>query len=180
CPEAICAVRGWLRPSVEIAECLVDQFEDEALEAALLHEVAHISHNDPVRLLAEATVRIFNPLSYWLGSEFRGWRLAREIQSDRAAVDAGTNPVYLADALVTAARSRSEASPATAHLCGTESAEFEVRVGLLLNGNSSSDHRPSRIGVIPLGLFLMVAATIPHLVGGSLLQLHLVVERLLG
>lgn len=182
CPEGICAVRGWFRPTVEVAECLVERWDDEALEAALLHEVAHISHNDTVRLATTTAARILNPISRWLGPEFRAWHLAREIRSDRAAIDAGTNPVHLADALVTAARSRTDAAAAcpAARLCGMESTAFEVRVELLLHSDSTPEHRCPRIGAVPLATLSLVAVMFPHLVGGSLFQLHTVVERLLG
>lgn len=175
CAEHICAVRGVLRPVIEIDTDLVEQFDDEALRAALLHEAAHLRHRDALRGFAGDVARVLNPFSRLLADEFRAWQFAREIGCDRAAVDAGARPLDLADAIVTSARASSGQSVADCRLCGHGSA-IESRIQLLLASGDTPDHRCPDQGLQSFGWAAGVALLVPHLLGAQLWQLHCVIE----
>lgn len=179
CDARICAVRGWFRPTIEVAADLVDELDEPALRAALLHEVAHLSHGDPMRNFAGTFARVCNPFSRWLDEEFRAWRFAREIGCDRAAVEAGARPVDLAEAIVTSARSGAESARRACHLCGEADSALQARIQLLLATDTEPGHDCPGHGVRTFATASLAALFIPHLLDGPLLQLHCVIEHVL-
>ncbi len=179
CDARICAVRGWFRPSIEVAAGLVDDLDEPALRAALLHEIAHLRHGDPIRNLVGTVARVCNPFSAWLDQEFRAWRFAREIGCDRAAVEAGARPVDLAEAIVASARASEEATRRACHLCGESDSALQARIQLLLATDAATGHDCPNHGVRTFATASLVALFIPHLLDGPLLQLHCVIEHVL-
>lgn len=179
CADQICAVRGFFRPTIEIAAGLVEQLDDEALRAALLHEAAHLRHRDPIRSFAGECARICNPFSRLLSDEFRAWQYAREIGCDRAAVDAGARPIHLADAILTSTRASAGGASTGCQLCGKQGSALESRIQLLLATDDTPDHRCPDQGLQSFGWAAIVALLVPHLLGAQLWQLHCVIEKLL-
>ncbi len=184
CPDHICAVRGFVEPRLEISASLVHELDRPALRAALLHEIAHLHHGDSLRTAVSLFADILNPFSRWLGRERRAWQFAREIRCDRRALDYGIKPVHLADALVTAARTRADAPSRDSelcHLCGDGSRALETRVELLLFDAHEplEADAPSR-DLVYLSGALLAASLLPHIVDGLLLECHCWIEWMLA
>jgi Zn-dependent protease with chaperone function len=182
CPERICAVRGFLDPRIEISAGLVDELNTPALRAALLHEIAHLTHADPLRTSVALFAEVLNPFSHWLGRERRAWQFARELHCDRRALDYGVEPTHLADALVTVARARPERdSEHLCQLCGEGSRALETRVELLLFDaieETAENASPER-DLLYLAGTIVSAMLLPHLLEGYLLEFHCWVEWML-
>lgn len=182
CPERICAVRGFLEPRIEISVALVEELDAPALRAAILHEIAHLEHADPLRTAVALFADVLNPFSHWLDRERRAWQFARELHCDQRALDWGIEPVHLADALVTVARAQ-PASDARGlcRLCGAESRALETRVELLLfDAIEETDEDESPGPDLPYLAGTIASATLlPHLLGARLLEFHCWVEWML-
>lgn len=123
----------WL-PVVEIGRTTMSQLDDDALVAALLHEVAHCHACDPLRYVVLSVCQELNPLARLLEPEVASWRLGREEACDREAVHQGGHPLALAEAIVMTARRRlmePEPKPEPAGLTGRGAASIQDRVALL-------------------------------------------------
>jgi Zn-dependent protease with chaperone function len=100
--------RGWLRPRVVMSTGTLGALSDQALRAALAHELAHVAHHDVLRnwiLLLLRALQWFNPVAQAIGR-----RVAQELEwraDDRAASTTGA-PLALAQALVRCARHRGD------------------------------------------------------------------------
>lgn len=179
-PGFTIASYGWLRPRVVLGSAFAEALSDEALSAALAHEVAHLRALDPLRSWLLELALTLNPLGRrFLAPHVASWRVAREAACDRAAVLQGADPLALAEAIVLAAR------PTPAGMLGLGSSHLAVvqlRVGFLL----AMAERPlapqaSRISWhLPLAVALALgAALLPHHLAASALDsLHLEVEHL--
>ncbi|MGM0558134.1 MAG: M56 family metallopeptidase [Myxococcota bacterium] len=181
CDAHICATVGIVNQRVEVAASLVEQLDEDALEAALLHEVAHISLRDPARGFVLLISQILNPFSWLLSSEAAAWRFAREVVCDRHAVLFGARPVSVADAIVTTAKASSSAPRrACAHLCGARDT-IAARVNLLLSSSDQS-RRFSHAGSVPaLGsLMLLAGLVLPHILGARVISFHCLLEETLS
>lgn len=185
-PEPVCT-RGALRPMIEIDAGFMDRLDDEALTAALLHELEHARALDPLRYLLASVSLSLNPLAWLLRPELARWRLGREAACDRSAVHAGARPLALAAAIVSAAQPARPACPAGA-VAGLASAgcdAIKMRVQLLLGyaRQPAPPPRRPRISVPPGTAFcvaLLVLLILPHATGTSLLDaVHQGVERVL-
>jgi beta-lactamase regulating signal transducer with metallopeptidase domain len=176
------ATWGLWAPRIAVSPNLLDALDDDALAAALLHEVAHARNRDPLRYLVAFVALSLNPLAGLLRSEFARWRFTRELACDAEAVHQGAKPASLAHAIVQAARSAGGAPhECAAHLAHGGLAALRARIALLLN------HRPlpaaGRVTWLPT-LALIAAAVglvaLPHVLDKSqLAYLHLGVEAVL-
>ena len=181
CGASICATVGLFGRRIEIAEALVDRLDDPALEAALLHEVAHYSVHDPARSFVLLLSQIINPFAFVLSGEASAWRFSREIVCDGHAVDCGAEPVSVADAILTAARAHSTPSPAAcARLCGGEPDALTARVNLLLNVEQPTHDCSSTVKVPAIGTaILSLGLVLPHLMGARVISFHCLLEETL-
>ncbi len=165
CGRHICATVGLLGQRVEIAASLVERLDDDALEAALLHEAAHFSLHDPTRSFLLLVSQIVNPFSWLMSTEVGAWRFAREVVCDAHAVACGAQPWSVAEAIVTAARAAVGArAAACAQLCGARTDAVTARINLLLS-KERPEHRctnPARVNLLGAAV---IAATLllPHL-----------------
>lgn len=190
CSGGIFAARGSSQPRIEVASSLVERLDDDALRAALHHEVAHLRHRDPWRFGILAAARVLNPFYGWLESYASAWRFAREIRCDREATEQGAEPLALADALVTVAKqsgtaaecaeSGSKFSLGYAGLCGADQTRLSVRVQLLVEktlgdiGNDPDESGGFRAThLLALGLASVV---LPHVLGRTVAFLHCLAE----
>ena len=182
CGAHICATVGLFKQRIEIAASLVERLDDAALEAALLHEVAHFSLHDPARGFFLLLSQIINPFSRALSKEASAWRFAREIVCDGHAVECGARPVSVADAIVTAAKAASSTSRgACAHLCGTHMDALSARVNLLLSGTRPDHICGSSVKVPAIGsAFLGLGLVLPHLMGARVISFHCLLEETLN
>ena len=172
------ATRGIVSPRVHLRASFAAQLDDEALVAALHHELEHVSARDPLRYLIVEWALSANPFGGWLlRPECERWRLARELHCDRAAVSSGASPTGLAIAIVKAARPDSGLLPAL----GAGSIEvLNLRTTLLLAYSEDPPDRPRRGPALRLVLGACIAvALLPQLgVGtGPLDDIHEFSER---
>lgn len=179
CGAHICATVGLYDQRIEIAASLVERLDRPALEAALLHEVAHFSLHDPARSFFLLLSQVINPFSWTLSREASAWRFSREIVCDGYAVEYGAQPVSMADAIVTAARSASRTTHgACTHLCGSPMDALSARVNLLLaqstpDQDCATSARVPAIGSVVLGFGLIL----PHVLGAQVVSFHCLLEE---
>jgi Zn-dependent protease with chaperone function len=160
-PIAI-ATLGGLRPRVLIASELVAALDDDALAAALHHELEHVRDRDPLRYFALWWALAVNPFGRWLlQDELARWLLCRELHCDRDAVLAGANAAALADAIVQAARSGER--PALAALGNADVGAIALRVRVLLAYSEAPPERRTAQPVLRIALCaLSLVALLPH------------------
>jgi Zn-dependent protease with chaperone function len=173
---------GLLAPRVFVGLSFAEGLSDEALRAALGHELEHVRARDPLRYFALEVALGLNPLGRrLLEPHARNWQAAREAQCDREAVLGGAAPLSLADAIVRAARPTG--GRAGAALGQGDTAVLRLRVGLLL---AFAERAPRRCcqrstAVLPAaGILLLIALVLPHQTGTVALDvLHTSAEHAL-
>jgi Zn-dependent protease with chaperone function len=160
-PIAI-ATSGGLRPRVLVAAELVAALDDDALCAALQHELEHVRDRDPLRYFALRWALAVNPFGRWLlQDELARWLLCRELHCDRDAVLAGANAAALADAIVQAARPG--ARSALPALGNADAGALALRVRMLLAYSEAAPERCAGQPVLRIGLCaLALVALLPH------------------
>ncbi len=169
--------RGLLQPRVELEVALLEQLDDEELEAVLLHEVEHARARDPLRLFVAQVALSLNPLRRLLQAELSRYSFARETECDRLAVQRGADPLALARSIVAGAAPTGPFTHATP-IGGHGIAGVRVRVALLLG---YAKHAPEPVRrAMPIDAVTSCAAllaSLPHLTGTAPLDLlHRVVE----
>ena len=97
-PSGLLAVTGIFRPQIFVARRFVESLSPQELEAALAHEVAHVSAFDNLR---QALLRTTRP-PFWRGDS--AWTNASEIAADEAALLSGASVLDLSAALIKAGR----------------------------------------------------------------------------
>ncbi len=174
-------VRGFFRPMVEVSTLLMDRLDDAALEAALLHEVAHVQGYDPLRYLLGSLALALNPMGFLLRPELRRWRAAREAVCDFEAVGRSADPLSLAEALVTVSRISRPLPDFSAGLGGAALKLLQLRIHLLL-GYASNPRHAVRTPVRWRFLWIVFALILsPHWLGVWPLDgLHEGVEKFLS
>lgn len=170
---------GILRPIVSIDACFLEHADEEMLRGALLHERAHITAGDIVRVFVAQLFFSVNPLGHLLRPELEHWRQAREACCDGDAVAAGGEPMALAAGIIHAARfdCLEVRDGAFAALCDHDDRVLKLRLMLLMN----SPLRTARsLGQFVLFAVVVVAIAAPHFEGFQLLStFHYEIERLL-
>ena len=157
------ATVGIARPRVLARTSLVETLDDDALAAALHHELEHVSSRDPLRYFVVWWALAVNPIGrFLLDKELARWLLAREVHCDRDAVLDGAHAPALAQAIVTAAR-RAAPYP-VASLGSNDAGALKLRVSLLL---AYAERAPGRCGQRQPALrllccFLFVVVVLPH------------------
>lgn len=173
------ATVGLLVPRIVVRPSLVEQLDDAALAAALLHEAEHVRGWDPFRYFVVWWALAINPVGHWLlGDELSRWILSRETHCDREAVLHGGSAPALAHALVRAARAD---ALSTAGLCTDGPTALELRIGLLLAYAERAPERCCRSPALRLALVAVGAAVLLPLGTGTYVldALHLVAEHAL-
>lgn len=175
-PAAI-ATEGLVTPRVVIRTCFAATLDDEALTAALHHEVAHVRGFDPFRYaLADWALSIQPFGRRLLGGELARWIVAREACCDRDAVLSGANPCALAHALVVAARDGMVARPVALGATATDVLRLRVELLLAYAEHMPAQHRPPLLA--PTMMLLGIAMATPHVAGTHALDVvHIVAER---
>lgn len=92
-------VTGLFRPVIVLPIALVVSLTDRELDAVLLHEDAHRTRHDPLRMLAVEVAAAFFGLYPLLGPIVRGHRRSTELVCDALAIARGAEPIALARAL---------------------------------------------------------------------------------
>lgn len=162
-----CATRGLLRPRIEIEASFLDQLDDAALAAVLLHEVEHLRRRDPLRNLIGHLCLSLNPAGVLLVPEWHRWRAERELRCDAAALAAQADPLSLAAAILMAARPRR--TIVLAPLAGENHGLLKLRIQRLLEPVVELPES-LLIGVVP-PLFFAIELVLPHTLSSAPIQL---------
>jgi beta-lactamase regulating signal transducer with metallopeptidase domain len=135
--EPFAVTYGLVRPRVLVSDDLAGSLSPAELSAVLAHELYHLRHRDPARLLAArlmAGYGFYLPVIAWLASRLA---LRRELAADRAAFECAGRGVLAGALLKLASRPAcpaiSAASPA-----GDAGGSLEARIAQL------EDRRPAR------------------------------------
>jgi Zn-dependent protease with chaperone function len=111
-PRPLAFTFGYLSPGVAVSDSLLRSLDDSELEAVLLHEAEHVRTRDPLRVLVVAAISrafLFAPL---LGRLAESFSVAKEIDADRAVIQAMGNRHALVSALLAAGTYDSEGATA--------------------------------------------------------------------
>ncbi|MBI2953016.1 MAG: M56 family metallopeptidase [Chloroflexi bacterium] len=91
--------KGIRQPQICVSSGLVRSLNEDELRAVLLHELYHLRHRDPLRLLGIRVVGAALQMLPVVGELQQRYCLVKEIAADRAAIK-GTSVVILARALL--------------------------------------------------------------------------------
>ena len=155
------ATVGLIRPRVILAPELAQSLDEQALEAALAHERAHVRHRDPLRIwVGQFAADMQWP---WACGErrFAAWLAALEHARDDEARAEGVDGAALAAAVLGSLRFQTEARGIGARLTGNE-AGLQTRIARLLQplSNAPTQQTSSLLnvaGTLTLGYALAVA-----------------------
>jgi Zn-dependent protease with chaperone function len=175
---AAIATEGLVTPRIVVRTGFAAMLDDEALAAALHHEVAHVRARDPFRYALVDWALSIQPFGRrLLGGELAQWVVAREAHCDRDAVLAGADPRALAHALVVAAREGTGVRPVG--LGATAIDVLRLRVELLLAyAEQMPQQQHHRRVLAPTLMLLGFATAMPHVAGTQALDVvHVVAER---
>lgn len=176
-PVPVGALGLW-KSRIILDACFVRACDDGLLRAALLHELAHVTGRDTLRVFMARLCLSLNPLGHLLVVDFEHWRGAREALCDSEAVALGGDPLALAEGIVRAARFRCSAAAlrAVALLCGHQAGALKLRLNLLL---AEPKARRTTRGHLILLILLVATVAMPHLGGPGLLEhFHFEIERI--
>ena len=142
----------------------------EQLESVLAHELAHIRRADYFWNLIQTTIEtlfFFHPAVWWLGGRLRQHR---ELCCDDAAVQACSDPLIYATALLRLEERRNQQLSLAMALDGHRSSStLRARISRLL-GETGLEQRPRELVPLPVAaiaaLFLLALVTGPHLFAG--------------
>ncbi|HEY1425427.1 MAG TPA: hypothetical protein VGF50_02030 [Caulobacteraceae bacterium] len=152
--EAECLVAGLVRPTVFVSRGALAQLGDAELEAALLHERAHVKGCDTLWLLVLSCFRDLAP--FGRGEALEAFRAAREARADRVAA-ASAGSLNLAAALVALAR-RGPAPAAALPLARETALRARVRALLEVEAPSEAGGRSRAELAAGIGLNLLLVA----------------------
>ena len=155
------ATVGLIRPRVILAPRLAESLDEQALDAALAHERAHVRHRDPLRIwVAQFAADMQWP---WACGErrFTAWLAALEHARDDEARAEGVDGAALAAAVLGSLRFQSDTRGVEARLTGDE-AGLQTRIARLLEPLSNAPSQPgpsplSVAGSLTLGYALAIA-----------------------
>jgi hypothetical protein len=142
------ATVGLIRPRVVLAPELAQSLDEQALEAALAHERAHVRHRDPLRIwVAQFAADMQWP---WACGQrrFAAWLAALEHARDDEARIEGVDGAALAAAVLGSLRFQTEARGVEARLTG-DAVGLQTRIARLLEPLSNA---PIQQGPSPLSL----------------------------
>jgi beta-lactamase regulating signal transducer with metallopeptidase domain len=161
---------GIVRSLVILPASALMALTPDQLESVLAHELAHIRRADYFWNLIQTTVEtlfFFHPAVWWLGGRLRHHR---ELCCDDAAVQACSDPLIYATALLRLEERRNQQLSLAMALDGHRSSStLRARISRLL-GETNSEQRPRELVPLPLAaigaLFLLALLTGPHLFAG--------------
>jgi beta-lactamase regulating signal transducer with metallopeptidase domain len=163
---AACAV-GFRRPCIVLGRTLIDTLDDEALEAIVLHEYAHLRRRDDwSRLLQRLLLALagLHPAVRWICRQID---VECESACDRWAAERSGAPVVYARALAHAAGLSTRMSPILAPAAAGLGAGLRRRVLRVLD-ERAPDRRTrwtvSAFGVAALLAFVVAVAGLPPVV----------------
>lgn len=139
---------GLWRPTVVISDELVARVDEDALEAVLAHERAHVQHRDPLRIwLAQIVTDLQWPFP-GARRRFDRWRHVLELARDEEVRAGGVDGADLASAILAAARLLIR-NPQGATLIHTR-VGLETRITRLLAPLPAADEMVTAVSVFVL------------------------------
>jgi beta-lactamase regulating signal transducer with metallopeptidase domain len=133
---------GWIKPAVLLPASALMSLSPEALEAIIVHELAHIRRHDFIVNFVQSIVEalfFYHPAAWWLSSQMRE---LREHCCDDAAVRLCGSSVSYASALVSLETLRADASVPPQPALAANGACLMKRIQRLLNVSA-----PPRAGI---------------------------------
>jgi beta-lactamase regulating signal transducer with metallopeptidase domain len=163
---------GIIRSLIILPASAVMALSPQQLEAVLAHELEHVRRADYFWNLIQTTVEtlfFFHPAVWWLGSRLRQ---QRELCCDDAAVQACSDPLIYATALLRLEERRSQQLGLAMALDGHRSPSgLRARISRVL-GETNGHERPRELPPLPLAaicaVFVLVLLTGPQLFAGLL------------
>lgn len=152
-PPPVAGTIGIWHPRAVWSQAFVQAIDPEALDAARLHEEAHVRHRDPARIwLAQIITDLQWP---WPSARrrFAQWRSVLELARDEEARLAGADGADLAAAVLTAAQFR--VPPRAGATLWDGGVRLEERIDRLLGPMASAElaegHGPA-LAVVPISI----------------------------
>ncbi|MDP1830713.1 MAG: M56 family metallopeptidase [Geothrix sp.] len=149
-------VLGWLKPVILVPAAALLALSPEALEALLMHELAHVRRSDflanILQTFAEALL-FYHPAVWWLS---RRTRQEREHCCDDAAVQACGDPILYASALAGLEELRTQPNLIPDLAPAASGGNLMSRIQRLLRPQMTHDPVPPVAALIPA--LLLVAA----------------------
>ncbi|MET6996232.1 M56 family metallopeptidase [Chitinophaga defluvii] len=102
---------GFLKPLILLPMAMVNNMNEDQLEAILLHELAHIKRNDYLLNIFQSiaeTILFFNPFIWWISKNIRQ---EREHCCDDVVIASSVQPLHYARALVALEEHRLNSNP---------------------------------------------------------------------
>ena len=164
-----CAV-GYLRPRILISSALIASLDDEAVEAILLHEYAHVQrYDDFCGLLQRIVCAVvgLHPAVWWTS---RHIDIEREAACDRRVVTLTGAPLVYARALTLAAEIVMRGGafrPVAAPGASVSGAGFHARVVRVLSAQATNPRRDvgaAGVGIAALALAVGASSRLPPIV----------------
>jgi Zn-dependent protease with chaperone function len=157
---SLLAVTGTVRPRIFTSAEIAQALNKQELRAALAHEMAHLSSFDNLKQLLLRGLAL--PFTAFRALD-RAWVSFSEIAADEDAVRCGASALELSSALVKVGRLSTRLKPtprmAASHLvpdgCSASTSIRAAHLSELLNGEVTSDGRPSRLALVSMGLVLV-------------------------
>lgn len=153
-------VLGWLKPVVLIPAAALLALTPEALEALLIHELAHIRRGDFLANLLQSlaeSLLFYHPAVWWLS---RRIRQEREHCCDDAAAQACGDPLLYASALVDLEALRTQPFPITDLAPAASGGRLMHRIQRLVRPRLSH-HTPSPLlAFVPVLLLVTTLGTV--------------------
>jgi len=155
-------VLGWLKPVVLVPAAALLALPPEAVEALLIHELAHVRRRDflanLIQSLAEALL-FYHPAVWWLS---RRIRQEHEHCCDDVAVQACGDPILYASALLGLEELRSPSHPIPDLAPAASGGKLMSRIQRLLHPHSTAALAAPLAALIP-GLLLAMVLSISTL-----------------
>lgn len=129
---------GLFKPKIYLSTKTIEMFDDEELEAVLLHETAHVSRKDNIRIILMAFIKdalFFLPVSNLL---FKLFSREKEHEADDFAVSRRADVFGLASAIIKMSKSKKGSALPLGVTAFSDNKLIEDRVKRLINRS----HKP--------------------------------------
>ena len=181
----VLAVIGVLRPRIFVATQVLEALSTAELNAALAHEIGHITSRDNVKRVAMRICR--DMLVFPIGESLdKAWLEAAESAADEFAAGSDHNALDLASALVKIGRIAPAGSawelPAGAYLTEPNDTSLAARVEDLIDlaGKDSVHGRSGGVQIYALPIVLLTLLVLPAFNENALYSVHRLTELVLA
>lgn len=172
--DVVAATIGFVHPRVVLSSRFIAAVDVRARRAAEAHELMHVRHRDPLRiLLARLATDLLWPMR-GAQQRFRSWRHALELARDEEAIAvAGVRGADLAAAIISAARMHPSHTAAASAALLSDAELLQHRVAWLLTlrrAHIAPEVAASRRGVAAILGFLTLWIALGATAGEALVE----------